>query len=291
MHFRTTIDLLRVHQWVKNAFVFAALVFARRLDDPQAIVRAVAAFAIFCALASAVYIVNDIHDRREDARHPVKQHRPIAAGRIAVRIAAAIAAALGVVAVVLAFRLGIGFGAIAVGYVLLNITYSFWWKRIPLVDVMAVAANYVIRVLAGAAVIGAAITPWLLIASTLLALFLALGKRRHELVLLGDHAIEHRAALGAYSPYFLDQLIGIVTASTVVIYSLYTMDPQSHRTLGTPWLPLTIPIVLFGIFRYLYLIHQKSAGGNPTAVLLTDRPLLATVVIWLAAIVALVYVA
>ena len=265
---------------MKNAFVFVPLIFSKSVDVPLAVFRSSAAFLVFCALSSAVYIGNDVHDAPEDRHHPQKRYRPIASGRIAVWHALLWGAVLLAAALVASWWLTPAFGVITIGYLFLNIAYTFRLKHIVLLDVLTVAANYVLRVLAGAVVISVAVTPWLLIASMLLALFLVLGKRRHELVLLGDGAGAHRAILREYSPYFLDQLIGIVTASTVVVYSLYTLDPQIRDRLGTPYLPLTIPFVLYGIFRYLYLVHQKQVGGNPGEALFADRPLLATVALW-----------
>lgn len=284
------IKLLRPYQWVKNFFVLAALVFSKQLLQPQSISRALFAFAVFCVLGSAVYILNDLCDQEEDRNHPIKKDRPLASGVIKSRNAIVVMVFLFAIAFTGAFLLNRGFGIAALAYAALNLLYSFWLKRIVLIDIMTVAANYVIRVFSGALAIGAPITPWLLIASTLLALFLVLGKRRHELVMLGDGAENHRAILKEYSPYFLDQLISIVTASTVVMYSLYTMDHGVQQFLGTHLLPLTIPFVLFGIFRYLYLIHQRREGGNPTMVLLTDKVLIVDVLLWTTSLYYLIYI-
>src|SRR3989338_3329702 len=267
--------LMRYQQWIKNCFVFAALIFSRKFLNLWAIEQSFIAFIVFCGLASAVYIFNDLNDLEADKNHPHKKNRALASGAISVRSARLLLFVLLVVTgTVINLALNRAFAIVAITYLLLNVFFTLWIKRIVLLDVMAIATNYVLRVVAGTVVINAPITPWLIILSTLLALFLALGKRRHELLLLGDGAFYHRSILKEYSIYFIDQLIGIVTTATVVVYSFYTMDPGIQALLGTAWLPLTIPFVLFGIFRYLYLVHQKKEGGNPTAAFLADRPLL-----------------
>jgi 4-hydroxybenzoate polyprenyltransferase len=283
-----SLQLLRPSQWLKNAFVFAALIFAQRFTDPSAIGRTVAAAATFCLLSGAVYVLNDLWDCPEDRAHPSKRHRPIAAGRVSVGQAVGMLLALLVLGVGASVAIGSRFALVAMGYLALNAAYTFWLKHVVIVDVMVVAANYVLRVVAGAIAIAAPVTPWLLVASMLLALFLALGKRRHELVLLGEHATTHRAILREYSPAFLDQLIAVVTPATVIAYSLYALDRGVAAKLGTGSLPLTIPFVLFGIFRYLYLIHQRQDGGDPTTLLFRDRPLLASVALWSLLVVVLI---
>lgn len=276
------LELMRYQQWIKNCFVFAALIFSRRFFDLRSVEQSLFAFVAFCGLASAVYIFNDLNDLEADKNHPHKKNRALASGAIPVRSAYfLLLVLLGITGTIIFLALNQAFAIIAITYLALNIFYTLWIKHIVLLDVMAIAANYVLRVIAGTVAISAPITHWLIILSTLLALFLALGKRRYELVLLGDEALYHRSILKEYSLYFIDQLIGIVATATIVIYSFYTMDPAIQTLLGTAWLPLTIPFVLFGIFRYLYLVHQKQEGGNPTAALLNDRPLLASILLWL----------
>ncbi|MBI4434418.1 decaprenyl-phosphate phosphoribosyltransferase [Candidatus Uhrbacteria bacterium] len=285
---RTYVALLRAEQWLKNAFVFIALIFARRFTDGDAVVSVLVAAVVFCALASAMYITNDLHDVDEDRHHPQKRRRPIAAGLVAPRSARRVRAGLLVAALVGSAALGASFSLVAAAYIVLNVAYSYRLKRIALVDVMVIAAGYVLRVVGGAVAIPVPVTPWLLVTSMLLALFLALGKRRNELVVLGSEAATHRAALAQYTPELLDQLIAVVTSSTVIAYSLYAMDRAVAEQLGTPWLPLTIPLVLFGVFRYLYLIHRHQGGGDPTMALIRDRPLLASVALWSLFVVALI---
>ena len=281
--------LLRPSQWVKNLLVFAALIFSRHLLLVDSVVRAVAAFASFCLLASAAYVLNDVRDAEKDRRHPEKSLRPIAAGRVAVPTALVLCAALAVVALVIAVGLGGAFLEIAVAYAVLQVLYSFAMKDVVILDVMAIATGFVLRAVAGGVVIDVAVSPWLVICTFLLALFLGFSKRRHEVVLLEAGAAQHRASLREYTPYFLDQMISVVTASTVVAYAIYTVSPEVREKLHTDSLYLTVPFVLYGIFRYLYLVHRRDGGGNPTQELLTDRPLWVNVVFWIGTAIWLLY--
>lgn len=280
---------LRPAQWVKNLFVLAPLVFAHRADDPQLLGRALAAFALFCAAASAIYLVNDIRDREADRLHPVKAKRPIAAGELPVGVAAAVAAALGAGAVAGALVLGSSFAAALASYVALNLLYSFGLKHIVILDGMSIAAGFMIRVLGGAAAIDVAISRWLVLCGSFLALFLAFSKRRHELALLAAGAADQRRVLSHYGERFLDQMISVVTASTVLTYALWAVDPDTAARLGTPHLLWTVPMVLYGIFRFLYLSHQRADLRNPTETILTDAPFLANFALWAAVVVALIY--
>jgi 4-hydroxybenzoate polyprenyltransferase len=280
---------LRPQQWAKNFLLFAGLLFGGRLLEPDAVLKAIAAFAVFCALSSAIYLVNDIWDRDADRRHPLKQTRPIASGEIGVRLAGWSAAILIAGATAAAWVLNSVFGAIATGYVLLLLLYSTTLKHIVILDVLAIAGGFVLRAVAGAVAVTVPIGSWLLVCTTLLALFLALSKRRHELVLLGDGAPHHRRILEQYSPYLLDQMISVVTASTLIAYTVFTLSAETAQRLGTPFLGFTVPFVLYGIFRYLYLVHQKRGGGSPAEMLLTDRPLLVCVALWAGTVVLLMY--
>jgi 4-hydroxybenzoate polyprenyltransferase len=280
---------LRPQQWAKNFLLFAGLLFGGRLLEPAAVLKAIAAFAVFCALSSAIYLVNDIWDRDADRRHPLKQKRPIASGEIGVRLAGWSAAILIAGATAAAWVLNSVFGAIATGYVLLLLLYSTTLKHIVILDVLAIAGGFVLRAVAGAVAVTVPIGSWLLVCTTLLALFLALSKRRHELVLLGDGAPHHRRILEQYSPYLLDQMISVVTASTLIAYTVFTLSAETAQRLGTPFLGFTVPFVLYGIFRYLYLVHQKRGGGSPAEMLLTDRPLLVCVALWAGTVVLLMY--
>jgi 4-hydroxybenzoate polyprenyltransferase len=291
---RTTVRLLfdsvRPEQWTKNLFVFAGVLFGGRLLQAAALWRALGAFAVFCAVSGAVYLFNDLADREADQRHPLKRMRPIASGHLSPRTAAVAAVLLGAGGIAAATLLQPMLGLVTGAYVALLILYSAALKHLVIVDVLTIAAGFVLRAVAGAIAVDVPIGHWLLICTTLLALFLALSKRRHELVLLGDGAISHRRILEEYSPYLLDQMIAVVTASTLIAYTLYTVSPDTAERLGTDRLGLTIPFVLYGIFRYLYLVHQKRGGGSPAAMLLTDVPLLACVALWTLSVALILYV-
>lgn len=280
---------LRPEQWTKNLVVFAGLLFGRQLFVPRAVGLAVAAFAVFCVLSGVVYLLNDVADRDADRRHPLKSRRPIASGELPVAVALWFASALGVAALASAFWLGAYFGLVSFGYVMLLGAYSARLKHVVIIDVLTIAIGFVLRAAGGAVVIAVPISQWLLVCTVLLALFLALSKRRHEIVLLAGAAPGHRRILGEYSPYLLDQMIGVVTASTLIAYIFYTLSPETAQRFETPYLGLTTPFPLYGIFRYLYLVHQKSGGGSPAAMLLTDRPLLLCVALWAASVVLIVY--
>jgi 4-hydroxybenzoate polyprenyltransferase len=280
---------LRPAQWTKNLLVFAALIFAVKLFEPLAVVRSFEAFAIFCALSGVVYLVNDVADRENDRRHPLKSRRPIAAGDLPVRVAVGAATMLGAAAIGAGFLLGWRFGVVAAGYVVLQLLYSGPLKHIVIIDVLTLAIGFVLRAVAGAVAIDVSISHWLFVCTILLALFIGLAKRRHELVLLADGATGHRPILGEYSAYLLDQMIAVVTASTLIAYIFYTISPETQQKFGTPWLGLTIPFPLYGIFRYLYLVHRREGGGSPADLLLNDRPLLACVTLWVVAVVLIIY--
>jgi 4-hydroxybenzoate polyprenyltransferase len=285
---------LRPAQWTKNLFVFGALLFGQRgaspaFLDPRSITRAVAAFAIFCALSGVVYLVNDVSDRENDRRHPIKRKRPIAAGEVSPATAIAAAVVLSVVGLGAAYALRPAFALVALMYVVLQTLYSGPLKHMVIIDVLTIAIGFVLRAAAGAVAIDVPISHWLLILIMLLALFLALSKRRHELVLLADGATGHRPILQEYSPYLLDQMIGVVTASTLVSYVVYTVSPETVLKFHTDYLGLTLVFPLYGIFRYLYLVHLKEGGGSPSDMLQNDRPLLACVALWAIAVAAIIY--
>jgi 4-hydroxybenzoate polyprenyltransferase len=280
---------LRPGQWTKNLIVFAGLLFGRKLFDPTSVATACTAFVVFCGLSGAIYLLNDIADRDADRRHPLKSKRPIASGQLSPGLALGAAVALTATAVPFAFWLRPSFGVVAATYVALLAGYSAWLKHVVIIDVLTIAIGFVLRAAAGAVAIGVAISHWLLVCTVLLALFLAMSKRRHELTLLASGATEHRRILGEYSPYLLDQMIGVVTASTLIAYIFYTISPDTVQNFGTESLALTIPFPLYGIFRYLYLVHQKEGGGSPAEMLLNDRPLLLCVALWAAAVVVVVY--
>lgn len=280
---------LRPAQWTKNLVIFAGVIFGKKLLDGGAVWSAIAAFAVFCALSGAVYLVNDLADRDSDRRHPLKARRPIASGALPVRLATGAALAIGGTALIGAYLIGQGFAAVAVAYLVLQLLYSGRLKHIIIIDVLTIAIGFVLRAAAGAIAVHVEMSHWLFVCTILLALFLALAKRRHEIVLLADGATSHRPILGEYTAYLLDQMIGVVTASTLIAYVFYTISPETQVKFGTPWLGLTIPFPLYGIFRYLYLVHQRDGGGSPADLLLTDRPLLTCVALWALVVAVIIY--
>jgi 4-hydroxybenzoate polyprenyltransferase len=280
---------LRPRQWTKNLVIFAGLVFSASLFHVPSLLTALGAFAVFCLLSSAVYLLNDICDLERDRLHPVKCKRPIAAGLLSPRAAATTAALIIAVALAAGWVLDAGFALVGVIYLLLFLSYSLYLKNIVILDVLLIAVGFVLRAIAGAVVIDVRISAWLLVCTILLALFLGLCKRRDELVRLADAATGHRQILDEYSPYLLDQMIAVVTASTLMAYALYTMAEETMQKFNTSQLHLTIPFVIYGIFRYLYLIHQKEEGGNPSLTLITDRPLLINILLWTSTVILIIY--
>jgi 4-hydroxybenzoate polyprenyltransferase len=279
---------LRPRQWAKNFFVFAGLIFSQSLFTPL-VWPALAAFAIFCVLSGSIYVFNDLADVEKDRLHPTKRRRPIASGALPVRAARVLGVVTLVGSLVAAYCLSIHFGVVATAYAALLTAYSAWLKHMVILDVLTVAAGFVLRAVAGAAAINVEISGWLVICTIQVALFLALGKRRHEYLALQGHAAAHRPILAEYSAGFLDQMVAVVTASTVTAYALYTMSPETVAKFHTRWLPLTLTFVLYGIFRYLYLIYRRELGGNPSDLLLHDRPLLINTVLWMIALVLIIY--
>lgn len=286
---RNLLISLRPRQWTKNLIIFAGLIFGQRLSDPRAVIQAWAAFAIFCALSSAVYLLNDVVDREADRQHPLKAKRPIAAGDITPGVAIGVASALGLTALGCAYALSVPFGHVALAYLALLALYSGMLKRLVIVDVLTIALGFVLRAAAGAVVVSVPISHWLLVVTIQLALFLALCKRRHELVTLAGQASSHRRSLGEYSPALLDQFIAIVAASTLIAYAIYTISPETQAKFGTDLIGLTLPFPMYGLFRYLFLVHRKADGGNPSDTLLTDLPLLTCVALWGLTVMAIVY--
>jgi len=280
---------LRPSQWTKNLLLFAGLIFGRKLFVWSAVLEVMAAFVIFCGLSGVVYLVNDVLDRESDRRHPLKAKRPIASGAVGVGTATTAAVVLTALGLLAAFALNLRFGLVAAAYTGLLVLYSGPLKQIVIIDVLTIAIGFVLRAVAGAVAVDVQISHWLLVCTILLALFIALAKRRHELTLLAGDATSHRRILGEYSPQLLDQMIAVVTASTLIAYVFYTISPETEQKFGTTWLGLTIPFPLYGIFRYLYLIHQRAGGGSPADLLLADRPLLACVALWALMVALIIY--
>lgn len=286
---RDLITLVRPSHWTKNAFVLAPLLFSQRLFELRDLRHAGIAFASFCMASSAAYVFNDILDRHRDRRHPFKCDRPLAAGRIKLGQAGALAGALAVLSVAGAATLEADVVVLVVAFLGLQGLYSIWLKHIVVVDVVALAAGFVVRAAAGVVAVAARMSPWLIVCTFLLALFLALAKRRHELFLLESDAGDHREVLGRYSVALLDQLIVIAAVTTLIAYVLYTLSPTVTAKLGTERLYLTVPFVVFGVFRYLFLVYGRQEGGSPTDVLLGDIPLQIGIFSWIAVVFLLLY--
>lgn len=279
---------LRPKQWTKNGFVFAALVFDVKLFQPDLLLRTLAGFVLLCLISGTVYLINDLVDVEKDRQHPVKRNRPIAAGVVPFGVAMAVAFLLPAITLPLSYALNVTFGIIVTAYLLLQIAYSFFLKNMVIVDVLTIAAGFVLRVAAGVPLVAAErFSPWLYVFTVLLALFLGLGKRRQELVLLKGKAVNTRSILNQYNLQFLDSMMSVVTTGTVVTYAFYTFSapnlPANHLMM------LTIPFIVYGIFRYLYVIHVQGNGGAPDEVLLTDRPLQVNIVLFGLAVLFILY--
>jgi 4-hydroxybenzoate polyprenyltransferase len=280
---------LRPKQWIKNGALFAPLLFSQNLLNGPLFIKTLEAFGLFCLLTGSVYIFNDLKDFKEDQRHPVKRSRPLASGRVNPTLAGVIAFLLLLLSFLIGWKISIPLTEIMGAYLLLQVLYTLFLKHLVIMDIFSIAAGFVFRVVAGGQAINVHLSPWLLIVTMLLALFLAMAKRRQELILLKEDAINHRGILREYSTYLLDQMMGVVTACTVMSYALYTISEETIAKFHTPNLIFTLPFVLYGIFRYLYLVHQKVEGGRPEEILLTDRPLLLTVLGWTMTVLIVLY--
>ncbi len=280
---------MRPRQWAKNGLVFVPLFFDGKLTDPVSVARTIAAFVLLCMVSSAIYLVNDLRDIEKDRQHPQKKFRPLAAGQLNPNLAASTAVVLAVSGLIAGFYLSVTLGLVLLTYIIIQVAYIFYLKNVVLIDVMVVAAGFILRVAAGVAVISVErFSPWLYVSTFLLALFVALGKRRHELVLLGHEADNHRSILAEYNLDLIDRLIGIVTTSAIVAYFLYTFLAEGLP--GNNLMMLTIPFVLYAVFRYLYLIHVRHEGGAPEEIFLRDRALQATIGSWALLVFLILYV-
>ncbi|HET9660714.1 MAG TPA: decaprenyl-phosphate phosphoribosyltransferase [Thermomicrobiales bacterium] len=286
-HLPPLIRALRPVQWSKNLLVFAALLFSMNVFDAWRVVQAIGAFVVFCMVSSSIYLLNDLRDRAQDAHHPVKRFRPIASGQLRLRTAQLASVVLAVAALFGALLIDRELFLVVAGYLALMVAYSLRLKRIVLLDVIVISIGFVLRAAAGAVAIDVPISPWLYICSMLLALMLGFGKRRHELLMLRDSASQHRANLDAYSLPLLDQIIAVTSSSAVVAYSVYTFTaptlPENHSMM------LTIPVVLYAVFRYLFLIYKEHLGGSPELLLIHDRPTQVAILLWGAASLAILY--
>jgi 4-hydroxybenzoate polyprenyltransferase len=277
------VKLARPKQWTKNGFVLAGLVFSGEALETSSLAAALLAFASFCALSGAVYAANDVLDVEEDRKHPTKRNRPVASGLISPRAAIIYAALLAVSGLALAFFVAPGVGVAGLAYLALQAVYTPILKHQPILDVMSISAGFVLRALAGAAAVAVAISPWLIVCTGLLTLFLGFSKRRHELAVLGDIASAHRKNLREYSVELLDEMMNIMVSATIIAYTMYTFFAHQDR-----WMMASIPFVVYGVFRYMLLVH-RDGGGNPDTLLLRDRPLQITLLLWLAVVMTVVY--
>jgi len=287
--FKAFLVSIRIDQWTKNFILFAALVFGGQLLSTAALVQSCVAFLVFCFLSSAMYLLNDVVDQTEDRRHPIKRLRPIAAGTLSPTLAILSAALLGVAGITIGFFLNTSFGIVATAFLGLLILYNHWLKFIIIIDVIAIGVGFVLRAMAGALAIDVPISQWLLMCTILLALFLGCAKRRHELTTLGDEAFLHRKTLSEYRPEFLDQLLSILAGSTIVTYIFYTIDSTTIKNIGTDWITITLLFPIYGIFRYMHLIRRENSKGNPSDILLSDRPLLTCIVLWVVTVTIIIY--
>lgn len=287
---RGLIVTMRPIQWAKNGFVFAGLLFDQQLTKPEPFARVLVTFVLLCMVASAIYLVNDLVDIERDRLHPRKRRRPLPAGQVPQSWATAAALVLPIVALLVSLLLTWKLTAVLLAYLVLHLAYSFWLKNIVLLDVFAIAGGFILRVVAGIVVIHVArFSPWLYACAGLLALFLAIGKRRQELLLLAENAVDVRTTYKDYNMPLLDDMLRMVTTGSVLTYMLYTIEAPTIRTNGHNMM-LTIPFVIYGIFRYLYLIHVRGEGSAPDELLFKDAPLLATVILWVSAVGLVLYV-
>jgi 4-hydroxybenzoate polyprenyltransferase len=282
---------MRPHQWTKNLVVFAGLIFSRNFREQELLLRSVEAFVAFCVLSGVIYIINDLADVEKDRLHPTKKNRPLAAGLLSIPVAFVAAMAGAAVGLFLAWRLGSAFLVVACAFCALNLLYSFLLKRIVLLDVVSISLSFVLRAIAGVEALrgvdpSIAISPWLLVCTLFLSLFLAFCKRRYELTSL-DNAAGHRESLQEYSPALLDQLVGMTAAGSVLAYAIYTIWPETVEKFGTDHLVYTVPLVLIGVMRYLYLVYNKQKGGSPSDLLLHERFLLFDVSAWIVLVIAI----
>jgi 4-hydroxybenzoate polyprenyltransferase len=283
------IKSMRLEEWVKNLILFAPLIFSKRFFVSESLVNEIIAFFAFSFLSGAVYIFNDLIDKEHDKLHPVKSSRPIASGSLSPKTAKTAFAILSLSVIVFSYFFNKMFFFILLFYFFLQIAYSLYFKRIVILDVLIISAGFVLRIIAGAAVINVILSKWIILCTIFLSVFLGFCKRRYELLILNKDAVSHREVLGEYSTYFLDQMISIATASTVLCYALYTTSIETIEHFNTDKLMFTIPFVLYGIFRYLYLVHMKNEGGSPENLFITDRHLVINNILWILVVVLIIY--
>lgn len=283
------ISLLRIYQWVKNLILFAGIIFAKKVNEPNLFLNVVYAFILFSIIASCQYVVNDYLDRKEDALHPEKKHRPLASGAIDPSITLFLTMLILCTAMVLSYLLNPTFFFLVVFYFVFNITYSLYLKHIVILDVMSISIGFVLRAIAGAVIVNVRFSHWLILCTFMLSLFWGFSKRRGELILLEDDAESHRKILKEYSVQFLDLMMGISSTMTLMSYTLYTVSPETKEHLGTDKIYLTIPIVVYAVFRSLYITYIKNMSHNPTKAILSDISVLISGIVWIIFILYLMY--
>lgn len=284
------VESLRPRQWIKNFLLFAGLIYSKNLFHPPFLLKSFLGFAVFCGLSAAVYLFNDILDLEQDRHHPEKSKRPLASGRISRGLVLGFCVFLFASSISASVLLDREFAIVCAAYTAMMIAYSLALKHVVILDVLIIAIGFVLRALAGALLIHVAISPWLLVCTIFLALFLGLVKRRHERILLGARAGHHRKNLDGYHPALLDQMIGLTTTASVITYTLYTFSPETVAKFHTGNLILTVPFLLYGVFRYLYLIYQKGLGGSPEQIILSDRPTLINCALYLISVILILYI-
>ncbi len=281
---------MRPKQWSKNLLLFVGIIFSQNILQIPLFLKSLAAFGLFCIISGSIYLLNDIADIESDRVHPLKSQRPLASGKLKVWVATVVLTILISASIPLSFILDFQFGIVVLAYFLSILAYSLVLKHVVILDVMIVTLGIVLRAIAGAVVIHVKISSWLLICAIFLALFLTLSKRRHELVLLGNNSGNHRKSLIEYNPYLLDQMIAVVTASAVISYALYTTSYETVSKFGTRNLMFTLPFVIYGIFRYLYLVHQKNMGGNPELIFIQDRSMIINILLYCLVVIFVLYI-
>ncbi len=281
---------MRPKHWARNGIVFVALIFSKNMFNYNLLVITLFAFAIFCLLSGGVYLFNDIVDIEKDKRHPRKSFRPITSGNLNRRVAQACMIASFAISIAGSLLINLSFALVVIGYLVLQIAYSTFLKEIVIIDIFSIAAGFFLRVIAGAKAIEVPVSSWLLICTIFVSLFLGLGKRRHELMLLGEEAVEHRRVFDGYNILLTDQMVSVATAGMVISYSLYTLSQETVNRFHTEKMWLTIPIVLYGIFRYLYLVYRRQQGGDPELTIFEDRPLMFAVALYIVTVGLIVYV-
>lgn len=287
--FKSFIISLRPKQWSKNIIVFAGLFFAEDIFDVQKIKAAILAFIYFCLVSSAGYLINDVLDRKKDALHPLKKNRPIAAGRLSIAAALGGSGLLFAFSLFFSYQINQAFGLIIFSYFILTVIYSLWLKRIIIIDVIVISTGFMLRTIGGTVAINEIVSSWLIICTIFLALFLALNKRHAEITAVRENASKMRKTLALYSPAFLGQMINIVTAACLMAYALYTLDPETVNKFGTRNLVFTLPFVIYGLFRYLFLVLNDNVGESPESVLTHDLPTIVNMVLYAVTVVIIIY--